>query len=251
VREVRIEQQRAVTHHALRRDVLRVPRDLAAARQDVIPAAAAGYPYPIKALWLHMGTPAYSVPGGKEQIAMLRDTKAIPLFIATDLVIGETTMYADYVFPDLSYLERWASPGDVPQPAAKSNPFRQPAAAPIPETVTVFGEEMPISMEAVMLAIAERLQLPGYGDNGFGDGVPLKRPEDYYLKLAANLAFGDKEDGSETLPDADDAEVQLFKDARSHFGIRMRRPAAGCKARPRRKWLRPEPRRPLRAPREC
>ena len=68
-----------------------------------------------------------------------------------------------------------------------------------------------------MLAIAERLQLPGYGDNGFGDGVPLKRPEDYYLKLAANLAFGDKEDGSETLPDADDAEVQLFKDARSHL----------------------------------
>jgi len=185
--------------------------------QDVIPSAAAGYPYPLKVLWLHMGTPAYSVPGGKEQIAMLRDTKAIPLFIATDLVIAETSMYADYIFPDLSYLERWASPGDVPQPAAKSNPFRQPAAAPIPETVTVFGEEMPISMEAVMLAIAERLKLPGFGDNGFADGVPLKRPEDYYLKVAANLAFGDKEDGSEAVPDASDAEVQLFKDARRHL----------------------------------
>ena len=185
--------------------------------QDIIPAAAAGYPYPIKALWLHMGTPVYSIPGGKEQIALLRDPKIIPLFISTDLVIGETSMYADYIFPDLSYLERWASPGDVPQPAAKSNPFRQPAAKPIPETVTAFGEEMPISMEATMLAIAQRLQLPGYGDNGFGEGVPFKRPEDYYLKLAANLAFGDKEDGSETLPDADDAEVQLFKDARTHL----------------------------------
>ncbi len=185
--------------------------------QDVIPAAAAGYPYPIKALWLHMGTPAYSVPGGKEQIAMLRDTNAIPLFMATDLVIGETSMYADYIFPDLSYLERWASPGDVPQPAAKSNPFRQPAARPIPETVTVFGEEMPISMEAVMLAIAERLQLPGFGDNGFADGVALKRPEDYYLKIAANLAFGDKEDGSDAVPDAGDDELQLFTQARRHL----------------------------------
>jgi len=185
--------------------------------QDVIPAAAAGYPYPARVLWLHMGTPAYSVPAGKEQIAMLRDPKVIPLFIATDLVIGDTSMYADYLFPDLSYLERWASPGDVPQPAAKSNPFRQPAAAPIPETVTVFGEDMPISMEAAMLALAEKLQLSGFGEGAFADGVSLKRPEDYYLKIAANLAFGDKEDGSEVIPDADATEVQLFLDSRRHL----------------------------------
>jgi anaerobic selenocysteine-containing dehydrogenase len=185
--------------------------------QDVIPAATAGYPYPARVLWLHMGTPAYSVPAGSTQIAMVRDTKLIPLFIATDMVVGETSMYADYLFPDLSYLERWASPGDVPQPPARSNPFRQPAVAPVPETVTVFGEELPISMEAIMLAIAERLELPGFGENGFGDGIPLKRPEDYYLKIAANLAFGDKEDGSEKLPDADDSEVQLFLAARSHL----------------------------------
>ena len=68
-----------------------------------------------------------------------------------------------------------------------------------------------------MLAIAERLKLPGFGDNGFADGVPLKRAEDYYLKIAANLAFGDKDDGSEAVPDASDAELQLFKDARRHL----------------------------------
>ncbi|MBI2912756.1 MAG: molybdopterin-dependent oxidoreductase, partial [Chloroflexi bacterium] len=185
--------------------------------QDVIPSAAAGYPYPIQVLWLHFGTPAYSIPGGKEQIAMLRDTKAIPLFIANDLLIGDTAMYADYVFPDGSYLEQWASGGDVPQPAARSNPFRQPVASPIPETVNVDGEEMPISMEAMMIAIAQRLGLPGFGANGFADGVPLKRPEDYYLKIAANLAFGDKEDGSDAVPDAGDQEAQLFEDARRHL----------------------------------
>ena len=68
-----------------------------------------------------------------------------------------------------------------------------------------------------MLAIAEKLKLPGFGDGGFADGVNLKRPEDYYLKIAANLATGDKEDGSEALPDADDREVQLFLDSRRHL----------------------------------
>ncbi len=186
--------------------------------QDVIPAAEAGYPYPLKALWIHMGTPVYAVPGGPaEQSRILRDPKIIPLVIATDIVIGETTMYADYIFPDLTYLERWASPGDVPQPAVRSNPIRQPAAAPVPEIVTVFGEEMPISMEAVMLAIAERLGLPGYGDDGFGPGIPFKRPEQYYLKIVANLAYGDKPDLADAVPEASDAELEVFLAARRHL----------------------------------
>ena len=186
---------------------------------DVIPAAEAGYPYPAKALWLHMGTPGYSVPGGAEQIRILRDPSKIPLFIATDIVIGETSMYADYIFPDLTYLERWASPGDVIQPAFKRSPIRQPAAAPVPETVTVFGEEMPISMEAVMLAIAEQMHLPLFGPDGFGPDQDLKRPEDFYLKIVANLAWGDSEDGSDAdaVPEADDAELEIFRAARRHL----------------------------------
>jgi anaerobic selenocysteine-containing dehydrogenase len=186
---------------------------------DVIPAAEAGYPYPVKALWLHMGTPAYSVPGGGEQLRILKDPKIIPLFIATDIVIGETSMFADYIFPDLTYLEQWASPGDVIQPAAKTSPIRQPAAAPVPETVAVAGEEMPISMEAVMLAIADKMGLPLFGAEGFGPSMDLKRPEDFYLKVVGNLAYGDSEDGSDAdaVPDADDAELAVFRAARRHL----------------------------------
>ncbi len=184
---------------------------------DVIPAAGAGYPYPVKVLWLHMATPAYSVPGGGPQIEVLKDPRKIPLVIATDIVIGETSMYADYIFPDISYLEQWASPGDVPVPPVKSNPIRQPVAAPVTEVVKVFGEEMPISMEAVMLAIAEEMGLPGFGPDGFGPGLPLTRPEDFYLKIVANLAFGDKEDGSDSLPDASEDELALFRRARRHL----------------------------------
>jgi len=186
--------------------------------QDAIPAAEAGYPYSLKAMWLHMGTPVYSVPGGPVvQSRILRDPKIIPLIFATDIVIGETSMYADYVFPDLSYLEQWASPGDVAQPSVKSNPIRQPAAPPIPEIVTVAGEEMPVSMEAVMLAIADRLKLPGFGAGGFKDGLPLKRPEDYFLKVVANLAFGEKADGSDGTPEASQEEQDLFVKARRHL----------------------------------
>lgn len=182
---------------------------------DVIPAAEAGYPYPIKILWLHQGTPAYSVPGAGEQLRILRDPKAIPLLIATDIVIGDTSMYADYIFPDLFFLERWASPGDVPQPPVKSNPIRQPTAPPIPETVIIDGEEMPISMEAVMIAIAKRLGLPGWGKDGFRPGAGLDRPEDYYLKIVANLAWGDRP--GDAVPDAGDGEVELFVNARRHL----------------------------------
>lgn len=185
--------------------------------QDLIPSAEATYPYPVKILWLHKATPAYSIPGSGEQLRILLNTKAIPLVISTDVVIGETSMYADYIFPDGTYLEQWASPGDVPDPATKSNPFRQPASPPIPEVVTIDGEPMPISLEAVMLAMAQKLALPGFGKDGFAPGSDLKRPEDYFLKVAANLAFGDKADGTDSVPDASPDEMQIFLQARRHL----------------------------------
>lgn len=184
--------------------------------QEIIPAAAAGYPYPIKILWLHYGTPALSAPAGHLQIAMLRDTEKIPLFIATDVVIGETSMYADYIFPDLSYLERWGNPmGTSPVTLTKTTKTRQPVAAPVPEIVKVDGEEMPASMDAVMLAVAQRLRAPGYGKGGFAPGVDFRRPEDFYLKLVANVAWGDQ--AGDAVPQAGDAELELFHKARRYL----------------------------------
>ncbi|RMG83270.1 MAG: molybdopterin oxidoreductase, partial [Chloroflexi bacterium] len=78
--------------------------------QNIIPNAYDGYPYSIKALFIQKGTPVFATPGGHVQAAMLRDTERIPLVIACDIVLGETTMYADYVIPDLTYMERWGIP---------------------------------------------------------------------------------------------------------------------------------------------
>ena len=180
--------------------------------QEIIPSAASGYPYPIKILWLHKGTPVLATPAGHLQIDMLKDPDKIPLYIADDIVIGETSMYADYVFPDLTYLERWAFEGFSPAIKVKSWKLRQPAAAPVPEIVEVDGEAMPISMESMMLAIAKKLRAPGYGKDGFATSWDFNRPEDYYLKMVANVAMQDP-----PVPAAPDAEVELLRKARRHL----------------------------------
>lgn len=184
--------------------------------QEVVPAAYAGYPYPIKILWLHYGTPALATPAGHLQIAMLRDTERIPLFIATDVTIGETSLYADYIFPDLTYLERWSNGlGTSPVVLTKSTKFRQPVASPLTEIVTVDGEEMPLSAETLVIALARSLGLSGFGPDGLGDGIPLKRTEDYHLKMVANVAWGDKD--GDAVPEASDAELERFRRARRHL----------------------------------
>ena len=185
--------------------------------QEVIPAAYAQYPYPIKILWLHMGTPALSIPAGAQQIKMLSDTDKIPLYIADDIVIGETSMYADYLFPDITYVERWAFLSSPPPEPTKNIRVRQPIAAPAPEIVTIDGEEMPVSMEAMMIAIGKSLGLPGIGKGGFGSHGDFNCPEDYYLRAIANIAYGDSKDGSDAVPDADATEFYVFRQARQHL----------------------------------
>jgi len=184
--------------------------------QEIVPSIGDAYPYPMKALFLYMGTPVYSLPAGHTNIEILRDPNKLPLFVCIDIIVGETSMYADYIFPDLSYLERWEFQGSHPNVLEKVQPIRQPVIAPVTESVTVFGEEMPIGLESMILGFAERLGLPGFGDDGFGPGLPLKRPEDAYLKMVANIAAGD---GAETdwVPQATDEEMTVFQRGRDHL----------------------------------
>jgi anaerobic selenocysteine-containing dehydrogenase len=183
--------------------------------QEIIPSIGDAYPYPVKALFLYMGSPVYSLPAGHTNIEILTDLNKVPLFVTSDILIGETSMYADYIFPDLTYLERWEFQGSHPSVPHKVQPVRQPIMAPIPETVKVFGEEMPISLEALLLAIAERLSLPGFGKNGLAAGQDFMRPEDFYLRMVANVAAGEKPD--QAVSDADEKEMKLFTEARRHL----------------------------------
>jgi len=185
--------------------------------EEAIPSIGDAYPYSIKALMIYMGTPVYSLPAGHKLIEILSDPKKIPLIFASDIVIGETSMYADYIFPDLTYLERWEFPGSHPSVTPKVGPVRQPASAPLTDTVTVYGQAAPLSVESLLLGLAEQLKLPGFGDNAFGPGLHFQRDEDIYLRMVANIAFGDKPDGSEKVPAASAEEINIFEKARRHL----------------------------------
>ncbi len=185
--------------------------------QEVIPSMGDAYPYRIKALFLYMGSPVYSLPAGHKLVEILADPAKIPLIFASDIVVGETSMYADYIFPDLTFLERWEFSGSHPSVTPKVAPFRQPASPPLTDTVTVYGEKMPLSLESLVLGLAEKLNLAGFGENAFGPGLHLKRDEDLYLRMVANIAFGDKPDGSEKVPAASLDEIRIFEQARRHL----------------------------------
>jgi anaerobic selenocysteine-containing dehydrogenase len=183
--------------------------------QEILPSGMAGYPYNIDCLMIHKGTPLLSVPGGYKMIEYVSDPKKLPLFIASDIVIGETSMYADYIFPDTTYLERWATSHTTPDVAQKTSKIRQPVITPIPEIVEVNGEKMAMNLETFLIAVAQKMNLSGFGKNGFGEGMPLTRQEDWYLKRIANIAKGDHE--GDELPPANEQDYATFRAARRHF----------------------------------
>ena len=183
--------------------------------QEILPSAVTQYPYGIKALWMHMATPGLSTPDANSQLEALKNLEKIPLLISTDIVIGDSTVFADYVFPDTSIWERWSMPHVTPEVQTKTSKVRQPIVAPIPETVKVFGNKMPICMESVMLKIAEKLGLSGYGKNGFKEGQPFEHFEDYYLRMVANIAWGDKHD--DKVPKAGPADMELLIKTHRHL----------------------------------
>jgi anaerobic selenocysteine-containing dehydrogenase len=183
--------------------------------EEIVPSIGEAYPYPVKALFLYMGTPIYALPAGHTNIEVLADVHRLPLFFTSDITIGTTSMYADYIFPDLTFLERWEFQGSHPNMPNKVAPVRQPVAAPIPESVMIYGEDVPISFESLLMALAEKLGLKAFGKDALGSGRHLNRPEDYYLRAVANIALGEKP-GAE-VPDADARELELFAKARRHL----------------------------------
>ncbi|MEW5986862.1 MAG: molybdopterin-dependent oxidoreductase [Chloroflexota bacterium] len=185
--------------------------------QEIIPSAGDAYPYPVKAVFMYMGSPVYSLPAGHAWIPILQDVRKIPLFVTSDIIVGETSMYADYIFPDVTYLERWEFGGSHPSITFKVQGVRQPVIAPMTGTVTVYGQEMALQWEAMLLGLAEKLGLPNFGPNGLGEGMDYQHPDDLYLRMVANLAYGEKPDAEDAVPDASAEEIETFLAARQHL----------------------------------
>jgi anaerobic selenocysteine-containing dehydrogenase len=181
--------------------------------EEILPSIQDAYPYPVKVVYSYMAAATYSLPAGHTNIKALQDLERVPLYFANDITVGPTSMYADYVFPDLHYLERWEMQGSHPNMPVKVQPVRNPVIASPNETVKVFGEEQPISYETLWLALAERLVLPGFGKDGFAPGQDLTRPDDFYVRLTANVAT----DGKQPVADASDDDLRIFLESRRHL----------------------------------
>lgn len=181
---------------------------------EVIPSAGDNYPYSVKALFIYMGSPVYVTPAGHTLIETMTDPNKIPLIVASDILVSDTSMFADYIFPDLTNLERWEFAGNKPSIPFKSQSLHQPAIGPLVETVKVYGQDMPLSLDTMLLGIAEKMGLPTFGGDGMGEGLPLTHQDDIYLRMIANLAYGEAPDGSQAVPDANEEEIEMFTNAR-------------------------------------
>lgn len=171
--------------------------------QEVLPSAAEGYPYKISALFINRFSPVMSNPRSGMQQKFLADQKIVPLVVSSDIVMGESTKFADFVLPDLSYLESWNAENIEPMLKTKVASLYQPVTRVVPDARPT---------DQVYIDLFKEMGLPGVGKNAFPDGSSLDKPEDYYLKRVANIAF----DGKKPVPDASSEELAVFEKARQN-----------------------------------
>jgi tetrathionate reductase subunit A len=173
------------------------------ATQELYGSAADEYPYGVNALFIrpYSNNHVMAVAGGDQIPEVLRDTDAIPLVVASDTVIGETSRYADYILPEPTYMERWENFGTYPNKRLADEKISQPAISVVPDARP---------FEDVLIDVWKRLDLPGVGDDAIpdadGDLWPLDQAEDFYLKLAANIAYS-----RDPVRDASDEERDVFR----------------------------------------
>ncbi|WP_439236555.1 tetrathionate reductase subunit A [Lonepinella koalarum] len=174
---------------------------------EMISSALQGYPYTIKAWISHMTNPIYGMAGLKYQIEeQLKDPTLLPLFIAVDAFMNETTALADYIVPDTHNFESWGFSTPWAGVPTKASTARWPIVQSRNQK-TASGET--VCMESFIIAIAKQMQLAGFGDNAIadkeGNTYPLNRSEDFFLRAAANVAF----DGKQPVNDASREDLLL------------------------------------------
>ncbi|HLR69722.1 MAG TPA: molybdopterin-dependent oxidoreductase [Virgibacillus sp.] len=169
---------------------------------DVLPSALEKYPYELKALITHRLSPVLSAPNGQIQELALKDPDVLPLFVASDVQIGDSTKYADFILPDTTYLERWGREAIYPNITTKFASIYQPVTRVFPNVR---------SFENSVIEMSKMLDLSGVGDNAFADGSSLHSEEDFYIKRVANIAYDEI-----PVPDANQRELEIFERARTN-----------------------------------
>lgn len=104
---------------------------LGTGRVQALPEALAkGEPYPAQALLLFQSNPFFSKPGGRWAEAV----KKVPLVVSFSPLPDESTLWADWVLPDHTYLERFDVVVPAPGFGRGVAALRQPAVPPQHDT---------------------------------------------------------------------------------------------------------------------
>lgn len=163
---------------------------------EALAGADQAYPYPVK-IWVnYYVNQRNSVPGGRRFEQTFTDPAKIPLFISVDTTINETSIYADYIVPDVMFLD--GHYGFMGQQAAALTAYgsaiRHPAVEPLTGRTP---DERAMTMETFLIDCALRLGLAGFGDDAIpgdpagphaGQRFPLFKAEDYYVRAIGNFA---------------------------------------------------------------
>ncbi len=165
------------------------------------------YPYKMDALISFNSNFIYGTAGGEGEIKeLIKDPKlAVPLFIAIDPFINESSVYADYIIPDSVLYETWGVVHAWAAFQTKINTLRFPVVKPRQDS---FKNGDPIEMTSFIIALGKKLNLPGFGKNAIkgNDGKmhDFDKAEDFYLRAFENIAMDGK-----PVPDASDEEIKL------------------------------------------
>ncbi len=90
-----------------------------------------GSPYPVNALFLYYINPAYSQI---ESQAFTRALSRVPFIASFSPFKDDTTLHADLVLPDSTFMERWDDETPAPTPGHAMVGLRQPVVEPLYDT---------------------------------------------------------------------------------------------------------------------
>lgn len=151
-----------------------------------------GYPYQAKILMVWMANPLFSTPAAahKDVVTELKNPERIPLFIAMDAFMGETSALADFIIPDTTQFESWGLPAIWGNFAGKGTSVRWPVVQPLTAKI---ADGRFAGFENYLIDVAKKIGLPGFGDKAIpgpdNKMYPLNKPEEYFLRAVANVAF--------------------------------------------------------------
>lgn len=125
---------------------------------ELLVSALEGYPYPLKAWISNMTNPFYGIAGLRGVAEeKLKDPARLPLFIAIDAFMNETTALADYIVPDTHNFESWGFSAPWAGVASKATTARWPV---VTAATSSTADGQPASMESFCIAVAKRIGLP-------------------------------------------------------------------------------------------